>query len=151
MGQPVAVAVKPSRTPGIVRYELNRNLGGMGHDRYRTRDEAVGDRPSAELARRLFDTGQVDRVHVYLNMVTVDLRKGMTADGLDEIIESLYIYYRPGFVPPPLVMPEEVATAAAPAAGEAAAGADPLLARVPAELLARSAAAKAKWFEKKNG
>jgi hypothetical protein len=150
MGQPVAVAVKPSSTPGIVRFELNRNLGGMGHDRYTGGTDVVGDRPSAELARRLFATGKVDRVHVYLNMVTVDLRKGMDAAGLEEIIESLYTYYVPGFVPPPLVMPEEP-VAAAPAGGEVPAGGNPALSRVPAALLERSAAAKARWFAKKNG
>ena len=41
------------------------------------------------LARRLFDTGHVESVHVYANVVTVDLRKGYQSDGLKEIVENL--------------------------------------------------------------
>ncbi len=32
MGQPVTVIEKPSSHPGVVRYETNRVLTGMGHD-----------------------------------------------------------------------------------------------------------------------
>ena len=64
------------------------------------------------LARRLLETGQVESVHIYGNIVTVDLRKGYTGDSLEPIIEDLYIYYRPGFVPPPLEMPAEETPAA---------------------------------------
>ncbi|NDB05991.1 MAG: hypothetical protein EBX95_09655 [Acidimicrobiia bacterium] len=79
MGQPVVVVEKPSRRPGIVRFEANRSLSGMGHDRF-TADDASGlfaraNTPSAELARRLFATGRVAGVHVYQNVVTVDLLK----------------------------------------------------------------------------
>ena len=152
MGQPVAVVAKPSNTPGILRLEANRNLTGMGHERFRSPAEAIGPRPSAVLARRLFETGKVDAVHVYLNMVTVDLSKGHTPEGLDEILENLYIYYTPGFVPPPLVMPEEPA-AAAPAAdgGDSAAAASGLDPRVPAHLWERSQKGKATWYAKQAG
>jgi hypothetical protein len=34
MGQPINVVEKPSRTPGIARFEINRSLTGMGHERY---------------------------------------------------------------------------------------------------------------------
>ena len=60
MGQPVAVQEKPSTTPGVVRFELNRTLSGQGHERFRSADEAVGNTPSDELARRMFATGAVD-------------------------------------------------------------------------------------------
>ena len=35
--------------------------------------QATGERPVDELARRLFDHGGVEGVHIYSNMVTVDL------------------------------------------------------------------------------
>ena len=34
MGELVAVVEKPSATPGVVRFELNRSLSGMGHERF---------------------------------------------------------------------------------------------------------------------
>ena len=73
MGQPVAVVEKPSTSPGIVRFEANRTLTGMGHERFASAGDAVGPRPAAELARRLFATGKVAGVHIYANMITVDL------------------------------------------------------------------------------
>ena len=80
MGQPVVVVEKPSRRPGIVRFEANRSLSGMGHDSFTAGDAsgvfARANTPAAELARRLFATGRVAGVHVYQNMVTVDLNKG---------------------------------------------------------------------------
>lgn len=100
MGQPITVDEKPSATAGVVRFELNRSLTGMGHERYRSGDDATGDRIVDELARRLFDTGKVATVHVYSNVVTVDLAKGMASDGLSDIIHELFIFYRPGVVPP---------------------------------------------------
>ena len=68
MGQPITVIEKPTSRPGVVRFELNRSLTGMGHERYRSRDDATGDRPADELARRLFDRGGVDGVHIYSNV-----------------------------------------------------------------------------------
>ena len=150
MGQPVAVVEKPSKTPGIIRYELNRNLTGMGHDRFASSGDAQGSTPSALLARRLFDTGKVAAVHVYGNIITVDLAKGQSADGLVPVFESLYTYYVPGFVPPPLAMPAEEATtsaAASPAGDGAAAGG--AASRVPADLLEKSRLAKERWLANK--
>jgi hypothetical protein len=100
MGQPITVEEKSSATPGIVRFELNRSLTGMGHERYRTPDDATGDRVVDELARRLFASGKVAAVHIYSNVVTVDVVKGMASDGLAAIIHDLFIYYTPGVVPP---------------------------------------------------
>jgi hypothetical protein len=148
MGQPVAVVAKPSRRPGVLRFEANRNLTGMGHERYRSVEDASGSTPSALVARRLLETGQVDTVHVYQNVVTVDLRKGFDANGLQKIVEDLYIYYRPGFVPPPLVMPEEPAAAVTSSVDGAPSVAD---SRVPAHLLERSRLAKERWFAKQGG
>lgn len=102
MGQPIAVVEKPSATPGVVRYEVNRSLTGMGHARFASREAATGATPAAELARRLFDTGKVASVHVYANVVTVDLCKGSSTEGLLEVVENLFIHYRPGVVPTPV-------------------------------------------------
>jgi hypothetical protein len=152
MGQPVAVVEKPTTRPGLVRFEANRNFTGMGHERFTAADQAVGERPSAVIARRFFETGRVQAVHVYQNMVTVDLKKGYTGEGLLDVLENLYIYYRPGFVPPPLVMPEEAAAPAAAAPTDGGAPAvDAATSRVPAHILERSVAAKQRWFEKQAG
>jgi hypothetical protein len=99
MGQPITVNEKPTTRPDVVRFELNRSLTGMGHERYRSRDMATGVRPVDELARRLFDRGSVEGVHVHSNVVTVDLADGASADGLLQVIEDLFLYYREGVTP----------------------------------------------------
>ena len=102
MGQPVTVLEKPSSRPGIVRFEINRTLTGMGHERYRAGQVVEGDRPPDELARRLFERGGIDAVHINSNVITLDLGRGATTDGIAEIIQDLYTYYRPGVeVPDP--------------------------------------------------
>lgn len=93
MGQSIVVNEKPSATPGIVRFETNRALTGMGHEHYLAGDEVWGDRPPDELARRLLARPAVAGVHVNANVVTVDLNKGFDADGLREVIENLYRFY----------------------------------------------------------
>jgi hypothetical protein len=146
MGQLVGVVEKKSATPGMVRFELNRNLTGSGHERFTSPADAVGPRPSAELARRLFATGQVAGVHLYMNVVTVDLLKGFTSDGLLALVRDLYQYWKPGMTPPAfedLAPADEPAAAAAPAAGgDGGPALDP---RVPAHLWERSRAGLAKW------
>jgi hypothetical protein len=99
MGQPITVTEMPTTRPGVVRFELNRSLTGMGHERYASRAAATGVRPVDELARRLFDHGGVDVVHVYSNVVTVDLAADRTSDGLRQVIEELFLYYTEGVVP----------------------------------------------------
>jgi L-fucose mutarotase/ribose pyranase (RbsD/FucU family) len=99
MGQPVTVIEKPSATPGVVRFELNRTLSGMGHESFRSVADAVGPTPSAELARRLFEHGGVDSVHVYANVITVQLDEGAGAAGLKDIVEDLHLYYVDGVTP----------------------------------------------------
>ena len=47
MGQMVSVVQRPSFTPGVIRFEANRNLTGMGHERFKSESDAVGDRPAA--------------------------------------------------------------------------------------------------------
>ncbi len=102
MGEPVTVIEKLSNRAGFVRFETNRSFTGMGHERYEAGQEIHGQRPPDELARRLLDTKKVDEVHVYGQAVTVKLFAGADTDGLKEIIEDLYVYYRPGVeVPTP--------------------------------------------------
>ena len=61
MGQPIVVIEKPSSRRGMVRFETNRALTGMGHERYRADQDVWGNRPPDELARRLFAHGGVAR------------------------------------------------------------------------------------------
>ena len=97
MGQPITVVEKPSSRTGVVRYETNRALTGMGHERYRAGDEILGTAPADELARRLFDRGGITGVHVNGNVVTVELTEAKAeAEGIDEVIASLYLYWVEG-------------------------------------------------------
>ncbi|GIU85183.1 MAG: hypothetical protein KatS3mg008_1958 [Acidimicrobiales bacterium] len=100
MGQPVTVVEKRSSVdPRVVRFETNRPLSGMSHERFRSVDEAVGDRPVDELARRLFATGCVEYVHVQGNVVTVHVREGADTSSLRKVVEDLFIFYRDGVRP----------------------------------------------------
>jgi hypothetical protein len=99
MGQPIVVTEHATARPGTQRYETNRVLTGMAHERYTAGEPVIGDRPPDELARRLFERGGVAAVHVYGNVVTVELARGGTTDGIRELIEGLYTYYRPGVEP----------------------------------------------------
>ncbi|MBI04031.1 MAG: hypothetical protein CL468_08375 [Acidimicrobiaceae bacterium] len=97
MGQPITVVEKPSSRTGIVRYETNRALTGMGHERYQAGDEILGAAPADELARRLFDRGGITGVHVNGNVVTVELADAEAeAEGIDQVIASLYLYWVEG-------------------------------------------------------
>jgi hypothetical protein len=95
VGQPVTVIEKPSPIPGVIRYETNRVLSGMGHEQYTPDRPIEGDRPTDVLARRLFERGGVAAVHVNGNIITVRLATG-DATGVKEIVEDLYTYYLPG-------------------------------------------------------
>lgn len=149
MGQMVGVVERKSTTPGVVRFELNRSLSGMGHERFGSVVEAIGSKPSAALARQLFATGKVDSVHVYGNIVTVDVAKGYDSSGLADIVREMYRYWKPG-VEPPVFEDEPAEEAGAAPSGDAGGeggGAQPsaLEKLVPAHLLERSRAALARW------
>ncbi len=151
MGQMVAVTEKPSASPGVVRFELNRTLSGQGHERFRSVLDAYGDTPSDEVARLLFGTGKVAGVHVYANIVTVDLEKGYDSDGLADLVRDMYQYWRPGVEPPTFedLQPEE---ADAGGGDAAAAGGDAALTeaakKVPMHLLVRAREARERWNAK---
>lgn len=151
MGQLVAVTENPSASPGVVRFELNRTLSGQGHERYRSVLDAYGATPSDEVARLLFGTGRVAGVHVYANIVTVDLEKGYDSDGLADLVRNMYQYWREGVEPPSFedLQPEE-----AESGGDdvAAAGGDAALTeaakKVPMHLLVRAREARERWSAK---
>ncbi|MDQ3147164.1 MAG: hypothetical protein M3R01_09595 [Actinomycetota bacterium] len=112
MGQPITVVEKPTTRLDVVRFEINRSLTGMGHERYVTAADATGHRPPDLLARLLFERGGVEAVHIYSNVITVDLSPGGSSGGIADLIGELFIYYRPGVVPPT----DEELTAPPPAA-----------------------------------
>ena len=93
MGGPMCRNIIRNTNHDVVVFDLNRSLTGMGHERYRSAD-VTGHRPVDELARRLFATGAVTGVHVYSNVVTVELAKGNGGADLDEVIRDLVTYYR---------------------------------------------------------
>ena len=151
MGQLVAVEQKAGGVSTIVRFETNRSLTGMGHERFTSAAEAKGPRPAAVIARRFFEAGHVSWVHVYGNIITASLEAGASQAGLNEIVRDLYQYWKPGMVPPTLEellasMPAEVAPAASSGGDTAApAGEDP---RIPPHLFERSRNARARLAAK---
>ena len=151
MGQLVAVEQKAGGASTIVRFETNRSLTGMGHERFTSAAEAKGPRPAAVIARRFFEAGHVSWVHVYGNIITASLEAGASQAGLNEIVRDLYQYWKPGMVPPTLEellasMPAEVAPAASSGGDTAApSGEDP---RIPPHLFERSRNARARLAAK---
>ncbi len=128
MGEIVEVVERASSRPGIVRFETNRVLSGTGHDRFVAGQPIEGDRPVDELARRMFERGGIAAIHINGGMVTVDLAKGYTSDGLADVIRGLYTFYEPSADARPDAVLAEAAVAAAPDA-DAAAGA-PVLQKI---------------------
>ena len=97
MGQPITVISTRSSRPRVVRFEVNRCLTGMGHERYRANNEIVGDTPADELARRLFGLGGIAGIHVNSNIITVEASiVGLDADRVAETIAELHLYYVDG-------------------------------------------------------
>ena len=149
MGQPVVVTRKPTRDPKVVRFEANRLFTGSGHEKY-TASVGIGRTvtPGAVMAGRMFAAGKAESVHVFGNLVTVELAGGQTADGIEEIIRDLYQYWKPGMEPPSFEDFVAEEPAAAPAGDSSAASGPAVDSRVPAHLLERSAAARARWASK---
>ena len=93
MGQSVTVVTKKSSNPEVLRFEINRSLTGMGHERYYSLDDIVLARPVDVLARRLFEHGGVDAIHVNSSVITVDLAGGNVGEGLEDVIRNLFRFY----------------------------------------------------------
>ena len=149
MGQMVSVVQKRSSIPGVVRFEANRSLTGSGHERFTSADDAIGPRPAAVLARRLLSTGQVESVHMFSNIITVNLLRGFHGDGLGDIVRELFQYWKPGMEPSfeePAAVEGAAPAAAADAGGDGGGAGESAYTRlVPALLIERSRAALAKW------
>jgi hypothetical protein len=99
MGQPIAVVRQQHPKPNLLRFEINRSLTGMGHERYRSAAGVSGDRPPDELARRLFAAGGVRSVHIYSNVIDVEIDDPSKAGEYEQAIRDLYIHYKPGVTP----------------------------------------------------
>lgn len=93
MGQPITVVETRSSNPAIVRFETNRPLSGLGHERYTEAPPEILDRPVDELARRLFAAGGVEAVHINGSVATVTLSGGQTGAGLADVVRSLFLHY----------------------------------------------------------
>jgi hypothetical protein len=155
MGQEVSVVEKPSPRPGVMRFETNRTLTGMGHERFTSLADAVGPRPAAALARLLLATGKVDSVSMYSNIISVDIAKGFNAEGLGDVVRDMYQYWKPGVEMPTFDAPAEEPGSETPSGSPAAAASgesgpvDSEYTRlVPQSLRERSAAALAKALGK---
>ena len=96
MGQPVTVVKKPSSNAGVVRFEINRSITGMGHERYSAAPGPENTRPCDELARRLFDHQGVEYVHINSNVITVTMAFGADEAALGETIQRLFSFYPVG-------------------------------------------------------
>jgi hypothetical protein len=99
MGQLITVTEKPSARHGVVRFDTNRALTGMAHERYTSLEDAWGPRPPDVIARGLFEQGNVTAVHIHGNVITVEMRQGAETTGMAELIADLFIHYKPGVLP----------------------------------------------------
>ena len=70
MGQLITVTVRPTASPSVRIFDLDRSLTGMAIERYASVDDVHGGRPPDVLARRLFDLGATS-VTVYSSAVSV--------------------------------------------------------------------------------
>jgi len=93
MGQPITVVEKPSSNPAVLRFETNRPLTGMGHERYTQPPSEMLDKTGHELARRLFAAGGIESVHINGSVVTVRLSGGRTGAGLGDVVRNLFLHY----------------------------------------------------------
>ena len=97
MGQPINVVFTRSSKPEIYRFEVNRCLTGMDHERFQVDDEIIGDIPSDDLAMRLFSLEGVAGIHLNSNMITVKSDGSeLSIEELIETISDLHIFYNDG-------------------------------------------------------
>jgi hypothetical protein len=106
MGLAINVKEHATTTPNVVRFEADRGLTGMAHERYASLADIVEDRPPDRLAKLLFERGGVRNVHIYGNEITVTLEPGANSGGMAELITNLFIHYREGVQPSIIVDPQ---------------------------------------------
>ena len=99
MGLAINVTEHPTTSVGVFRFETDRGLTGMAHERYSSPDDIVFDRPPDRLAKALFARGGVRHVHIYGNEITVTLEPGANTLGIPDLIQDLFIHYREGVQP----------------------------------------------------
>ncbi|MEY2418354.1 MAG: hypothetical protein QOG90_1034, partial [Actinomycetota bacterium] len=73
MGLAINVTEHQTRIPSVVRFEADRGLTGMAHERYSSLADVIFDRPPDRLAKALLERGGVKLVHIYGNEITVTL------------------------------------------------------------------------------
>ena len=110
MGLAINVTEHQTHSPGVVRFEADRGLTGMAHERYSSLSDIIYDRPPDRLAKALFERGGVKHVHIYGNEITVTLEAGANTAGMAELIQNLFIHYREGVMPSIIIEPEAAAT-----------------------------------------
>ena len=103
MGLAINVKEYPTNTPSVVRFEADRGLTGMAHERYGSLSDVIFDRPPDRLAKVLLERGGVKHVHIYGNEITVTLEPGANTSGIADLITNLFIHYREGVQPSILV------------------------------------------------
>ena len=106
MGLAINVKEYPTHNPSVVRFEADRGLTGMAHERYSSLSDVIYDRPPDRLAKLLFERGGVRHVHIYGNEITVTLEPGGNTNGIADLITNLFIHYREGVQPSIIVDPE---------------------------------------------
>src|SRR5579859_4768620 len=65
MGLAINVTEHQTSRPTVVRFEADRGLTGMAHERYSSLADVIFDRPPDHLAKALFEHGGVKHVHIY--------------------------------------------------------------------------------------
>jgi hypothetical protein len=97
MGQPVTVIQKSVSKPSVLRFEINRSITGMDHERYSIEQEILGKRPPDELAKALFNLGGIEKIHMNSNVITIDQAKGQISPAdIAKTITEMFTYYLPG-------------------------------------------------------
>ena len=101
MGQPVTVVKKDSGRDGLISFELNRSITGMGHESYSSApveliEPELDGNVADDLARELFEhLGEgLNRVHINSNIVTLELT-GADARGaeIQTLLENMFLHY----------------------------------------------------------
>lgn len=106
MGLAINVIEHQTSKPTVVRFEADRGLTGMAHERYSSLADVIFDRPPDRLAKALLERGGVKHVHIYGNEITVTLESVGDTSGMAELITNLFIHYREGVQPSIIVDPE---------------------------------------------
>ncbi len=114
MGNPVTVVVKPSSRQGVLSFELNRSITGMGHRSYFFTDQKIIDSATNRIlpnesedadiadmvARQIFKLcpDNAKSVHINSNIVTLQLLNSgaeAVSDQISEMLTEMFLHYKP--------------------------------------------------------